>query len=121
MLVLDAFSSDAIPAHLLTREAFRVYERHLRPDGLLVVHVTNRYLDLKPVVRGVAAERGFFAVHVPSFECGTLWSSDWMLLLRDRRFADDDVISAASLPPLAGAKSVTWTDDWSDLLRAIRR
>ena len=55
VLVVDAFSSDAIPTHLLTREAFGVYLRHLAEGGVLAVHVTNRYVDLKPVVRGAAA------------------------------------------------------------------
>ena len=100
VLVLDAFSSDAIPAHLLTREAFAVYERHLRADGVIVVQVTNRYVDLKPVVRAVAAERGLAAVHVPSYERGTLWSSDWMLVTRARALLEDETVSAASLPPL---------------------
>ena len=58
VLVVDAFSSDSIPTHLLTREAFDVYLRHLASDGALAVHVTNRYLDLKPVVRGAAEELG---------------------------------------------------------------
>lgn len=121
VLVLDAFSSGAIPTHLLTREAFRVYERHLAEGAVLAVQVTNRHLDLKPVVRGVAAELGLAAVHVPSHERGHLWSSDWMLLARDRWIADDEVLSAASLPPPPGSRRVVWTDDWSDLMSVVRR
>ena len=56
LLVVDAFSSDSIPMHLMTREAFGVYRRHLRPGGLLLVHISNRYLDLKPVVAAAATE-----------------------------------------------------------------
>ena len=54
VLALDAFSSDAIPVHLLTEEAVEIYLRHLKPDGVLAVHVSNRYLDLEPVVANLA-------------------------------------------------------------------
>jgi hypothetical protein len=121
VLVLDAFSSDAIPTHLLTREAFAAYERHLRADGVVVVQVTNRFVDLKPVVRAIAAERGLAAVHVPSYERGTLWSSDWMLVTRARALLEDEAVSAASLPPLGRPQPVLWTDEWSDLWRVLRR
>ena len=121
VLVLDAFSSDAIPTHLLTREAFSVYERHLAPDGLLVVQVTNRWVDLKPVVRGTAAACELLARHVPSYERDTRWSSDWMLVARDPALLKDELIDAASLPPLAPATSVVWTDAWSDLFSVLKR
>jgi hypothetical protein len=107
--------------HLLTREAFGVYLRHLAPGGVLAVHVTNRYLDLKPVVRGAAAELGLYAEHVPSFEQSLLWSSDWMLVTRDRTLLEDELVRAATLPRLPGASTVVWRDDWSDLLGALKR
>jgi len=56
LLALDAFSSDAIPVHLLTREAFDVYERHLNPGGILAIHISNQYLDLEPVVVNLARQ-----------------------------------------------------------------
>src|SRR2546422_4110843 len=59
LLVLDAFSSDAIPVHLLTREAFELYQRHLRSGGIIAVHISNHYLDLEPVVVNVAKHFGF--------------------------------------------------------------
>ena len=61
LLVVDAFSSDSIPMHLLTGEAFDVYRRHLRPGGLLMVHITNRFLDIEPVIAAAAAEGGWAA------------------------------------------------------------
>jgi hypothetical protein len=121
VLVVDAFSSDAIPTHLLTVEAFAVYLRHLAEGGVIAVHVTNRYVDLKPVVRGAARALSLHAEHVPSSETGMLWSSDWMLVARGRAFFQDEVVSAATLPRLAGAGEVVWTDDWSNLLRVVRR
>lgn len=54
LLAMDAFSSDAVPAHLITSEAFTAYERHLKPDGILAVHVSNRFLDLAPVIQALA-------------------------------------------------------------------
>ena len=121
VLVVDAFSSDSIPVHLLTREAFGVYLRHLAPGGVIAVHVTNRYLDLKPVVRGAAAELGLDAEHVPSFEQSLLWSSDWMLVTREQALLEDELVRAATLPRLPGASTVVWRDDWSDLLGALKR
>jgi hypothetical protein len=121
VLAVDAFSSDAIPTHLLTVEAFAVYQRHLAAEGVLAVHVTNRYLDLKAVVRGAAGALSLQAEHVPSVEKGILWSSDWMLVARDRTVLDDEVVSAATLPRLPHADEVAWTDGWSNLLRVVKR
>ena len=59
LLVLDAFSGDAVPAHLLTAEAFEIYQRHLQPDGIMAVHISNRYLDLSPVLAGLAEQFGY--------------------------------------------------------------
>ena len=121
VLVVDAFSSDAIPTHLVTREAFAAYLRHLAEGGVLAVQITNRYVDLKPVVRGAARALALHAEHVPSLEKGVLWASDWMLVARDRTLLEEKVVSAATLPRLAGADEVLWTDDWSDLLRVVKR
>ena len=120
VLVLDAFSSDAIPTHLLTREAFALYRRHLGERGVVAVHVTNRYVDLEPVVRGAARALGLRALHVPSFERGVLWPSDWMLVSSDPWPEQDEAIGAASLPA-RGLADVLWTDDWSNLLRVLKR
>jgi predicted membrane-bound spermidine synthase len=54
VLIMDAFSSDAVPVHLLTKEAFEIYQRHLKPDGTILVNISNRYLDLRPVVENAA-------------------------------------------------------------------
>ena len=55
VLAMDAFSSDSVPMHLLTREAYQIYLRHLKPDGIIIVHISNRYLDLEPIVAQAAA------------------------------------------------------------------
>src|SRR5262249_38615102 len=82
VLAIDAFSGDAIPVHLLTREAFALYRDALREDGVLAVHVSNHYLDLPPIVRGLAAEQGRQAVRIETGddESRGLDSSTWMLV-----------------------------------------
>ena len=84
VLVLDAFSSDAIPMHLLTREAFQVYAKHLRgPGSVIAVHISNQTLDLRPVIAGIARDFGFHAVRVDLLPTGPFSQSDWILLSRD--------------------------------------
>lgn len=122
VLALDAFSSDAIPVHLLTREAFALYLRHLRAGGVLAVHVSNKYLDLKPVVRGLAGSLGLRAVLVDGRASGVLWSSDWVLVARDGALFADAEVDAAALPLAVSEPGLpVWTDAYSNLLGALRR
>ncbi|HXZ27054.1 MAG TPA: fused MFS/spermidine synthase [Terriglobales bacterium] len=121
LLVLDAFNSDAPPAHLLTQEAFRLYLARLKPEGVLAVNISNRALDLRPVVLAAAERFGLGVVWVyqapgDRFHPG----SSWMLLARDRaRLATPGLARAAS--PLAGAPPVRpWTDDFSNLYRVLK-
>jgi len=122
VLALDAFSGDAIPMHLLTREALSVYLGHLRAGGVLAVHVSNKYLDLKPVVRGLAGSLGLRAVLVDGRSSGVLWSSDWVLVARDGALFADAEIDAAALPlAVSEAGLPVWTDAYSNLLGVLRR
>jgi SAM-dependent methyltransferase len=122
VLVVDAFSGDSIPVHLLTREAFEVYFRHLRPDGILAVHVTNSYLDLSHPVAAVAHDLGREAHLIVNEEdeASATFSSDWMLIgtQLSRRFA---WIGAKETPvaPLPGRG--VWTDDYSNLWEAMHQ
>jgi hypothetical protein len=128
ILVLDAFSSDAAPIHLLTREAFELYWRHLKPDGILAVHITAVHLDLSPVVRGMARLFDKESVRIIDRpEGGSLvtWSY-WVLVTSNREFLSDPrvrtrtrVWSAAPHPP-RGEAEIVWTDDYSDLLRVVK-
>ena len=126
LLVLDAFSSDAIPVHLMTREAFASYKRVLTEHGLLLVHISNRRLDLEPVVGALAKDAGMAAlvrnhdlaneVQNKTFEYG----SDWVIIARH----------AEDLGPLAtdtrwrklreSPPDKMWTDDYSNLLSVIK-
>jgi SAM-dependent methyltransferase len=127
LLIADAFSSDAIPLHLITREAIEMYRRKLSPDGLLVFHVSNQSLDLRPILGAIARE-----LHLFSYFCADLpppegwpphWvgkdSSAWMIVARGER--DLRTIPRGdrwvSYVPAPSARA--WTDDRTDLLSAF--
>ena len=89
ILVVDAFSSDAIPIHLLTREALEMYFRKLSADGVLAVHISNRHLDLQPVLGNLARELGLIGLHEDDDEAEKrpvlgIWNSKWAVLARRR-------------------------------------
>jgi hypothetical protein len=125
VLIVDAFSSDAIPVHLLTREAFALYERVLDQHGVLFVHISNKHLDLKPVVASLAKDARLVALmedHEPDEKVdGDLaYPSEWVALARTR----DDLGSLAidsrwtPLPSRTGYQP--WTDDYSNVFSVIR-
>lgn len=115
LLVLDAFSSDAIPVHLLTTEAFDVYARHVAPGGLLLVHVTNRHFDLVPVVRAQAQRLGWRAeVRRDEGDGRSLMRTTWVWMGPDQPFFEAPVILQATAD-WPQARRVLWTDDYSSL------
>jgi len=119
LVVLDAFSSDAIPAHLLTEEAVRTYRRKLAPGGLLAFHVTNRHLDLAPVLAAQAADLGMAAlVRTDSAVAPPAAVSTWVVLAR----RDGDLGRLRARPgwepvPVDGTRA--WTDDYSSLVQVL--
>jgi len=118
LLILDAFSGDAIPVHLLTREAFATWFRHLKPGGVLAVHTSNLYLNLAPVVRKAADSyhRSAFIVSSRSNHAIGTNASQWVLIGPPDRLAP-----FASLQPLAEApRQRLWTDDYSSIARILR-
>ncbi len=134
VLVLDAFSGDAVPVHLLTREAFALYDRHLAANGVIAAHISNRALDLTPVLYGLAEERGMLALNFQQLDtpAGSFVSkSSWMVLSRDAEFLKRLV---AETKPLRDAGRVQiyrgdpsrfgrippWTDRSSNLWRILR-
>ena len=122
VLVLDAFSSDAIPMHLLTREAFGTYVRHLRgPDSVIVVHITNKTLRLAPVLAGIAQEFHWNAVRThPTWMPGLSSQSDWILLSRSFPLQAIPPLKQVSVPFPGQARPILWTDDYSDLFHVMR-
>ncbi len=131
LIVLDAFSSDAIPVHLLTREAIELCMRKLRPDGLLAIHLTNQYLDLEPVVEAAAAHLGLAGL-AKSVTVGTADElveakdrSTWAVLARDRDplepLNEDGSWIVLPLPDGGEDRSrYLWTDDRASILPVLR-
>jgi len=122
VLVIDAFSGDAIPVHLLTREAVALYLRRLKPDGILAIHTSNTYLDLNPVVKLLADDAGCESRFISNNDDSRklIDASDWMLLTRNQDFLlklDETTLQdSVEVPP----KLRVWTDDYNNLFQILR-
>jgi spermidine synthase len=122
VLVVDAFSGDSIPVHLLTREAVELYRQRLKPGGVIALHVSNTHLALAPVVGRIAAELGLQAAFIadPGVEGDPSTSvSDWVLLADERSVLDLPLIREATTPLPQGEGTRTWTDDYSNILQVL--
>jgi hypothetical protein len=144
VLVLDAFSGDAIPTHLLTRESFEIYRKHVNTDdGIIAVHISNKYLDLVPVVRGLTEhfKLGSVRIHVDGEGRGA-YSSEWICVTNNQTFlethADDDEYDGKRWPSFmfyaeqrkphaafetirSWPRSILWTDAYSNLFDIVMR
>jgi spermidine synthase len=122
VLVIDAFSGDAIPLHLLTTQALDLYKRHLAANGILAFHISNQHVDLEPEVALLAKAAGMDAMRVstpPNDNLGE-FSATWMLLTNSPTFFHEpEVFNHASKPTLNPRVRV-WTDDYSSLLPILR-
>ena len=129
LLVLDAFSGDAIPTHLLTQEAMQSYLRHLRPNGLIAIHISNLHFDLRRVTDALAAASD---LHSITLETAPVMDSDtgtqslidpgsrWVLLARDAELLNRPrYTEIAAHDPLPSARHVLWTDDFSNLIEVL--
>ncbi len=125
LLILDAFSSDAIPVHLLTREALAIYLQKLAPGGIILFHISNRYVQLEPVVANLALDAGAAALieeYEPTSEDeATVGASSSTWVAVARRSADLGSLATDDRwrPPLADARIGVWTDDYSDIFRTL--
>ena len=119
VLAIDAFAGDSIPVHLLSREAFAVYFRHLRPDGVLALHVSNTALALAPVAERVAASLGHDSRHIHASDDSRMArsESDWVLVSAGDRFAYNVPGKRRGKGAL---RASLWTDDYSNLLEALK-
>jgi len=121
VLAVDAFSSDAIPIHLLTKEALVTYWRHLREDGILALHVSNRFLDLKPVVRRLAEDLGHDVLYIKNKDRDSrhVDSASWMLMTSNDVFLRQEAVhhDERDVPP----PGPLWTDDFSSLFELIKK
>ena len=123
VLVMDAFSGDSIPTHLITLQAMRGYLRHLGTQGVLAVHISNKYLDLKPVMAAAAQELGLVALLRDIDEQDEdpyCFGSTWVLLMSPERAQalPDAMREARRLQPQPGFRA--WTDDFSNLLTILK-
>ena len=121
VLAIDAFSSDAIPMHLLTAEALAIYRKHMKPGGIIAFHVTNRYLDLAPVVQRLAEAQGMQSVFIYDDTSDGMTSiSDWVLVTDDPKSLEAPQISDVSVPvePRPGLK--LWTDDFNNIVQVLK-
>jgi hypothetical protein len=121
VIAVDAFSGDAIPLHLLTAEAGDLYKRHLVAGGALLLHISNRALDLEPVTRGLAAHMGWTAVLFasgPQEEIGEL-SAHWVLITNNTALLNYPLL-AGSVSHWGDTAPIQWTDDFSSLWHVVR-
>lgn len=125
VLAVDAFSGDSIPVHLLTKEAFQLYFRHLKgPDGVLVVHVSNKHLRLGPVVERIATSLGLKTLEIDNEEIddAQVFSSDWVIVYRpEASIGRIPLVTTAGQPVAARPELRTWTDDYSNLFQIWKR
>ena len=121
VLAIDAFSSDAIPIHLLTTECGDIYRKQLRPGGVLAIHISNRFLELDPITRGMAEHLGWHAVRIENDDDDStgVFSSTWVLLT-----SSDDFINAPDIQDVDTEwdetdRTLHWTDDYSGLWQVL--
>ena len=123
VLAVDAFAGDAIPVHLITREALAVYLRHMKPDGIVAFHVSNRFLRLIPVVARIAKEDGAHAILVSDNpeDDSSRSRTDWVLVSRSRAALHSRrILQAGAAPALDEPRWRTWTDDYSNLVQILK-
>ena len=121
VIAVDAFSGDAIPVHLLTRQALALYRKHLRPDGIIAFHVSNQFINLEPVVAGIARDAGLDAVAVDTHEddLNGFYSTDWVLVTGNQAFLRRPELAGAV--PLARRPDLkTWTDSYSSVFPLLK-
>lgn len=123
LLALDAFSSDAIPIHLLTAEGLSLYLEHLRERGVIAVHISNRHLNLQPVVERLAETLGLATVTISDDNEDSWWiyRSTWMLLARDREAFSAQEIQDRVIPRSNKTDTMSiWTDEHASLIDVLR-
>jgi spermidine synthase len=125
MMILDAYNSDSLPLHLITREALALYLRKLAPDGVLAFHISTRHLDLQSVLANLARNAGLFALHMNDYsslaeaERGH-YPSHWLIMTRRPESVQSLENSGFWQPPGSRDGVGVWTDDYASLFRVWR-
>ena len=124
LIAVDAFTSDSIPVHLVTLQAFDVYERHLKTGGVLAFHISNRYLNLEPVLRRICESRTLNMVVCESSESPEAFThvSSWVLISENTDILENPAIvfSGTVLDEISGGEVSLWTDQFSNLMEVLR-
>lgn len=122
VLAIDAFSSDAIPVHLITSEAMGIYLRHMKPDGVIAFHVTNRFLDLVPVVDALAEAHGLHAMWIADEgnDEELASRSDWVLVSASTKILGKPRIADRATPIKRRPDWRLWTDDFNNILQVLK-
>jgi spermidine synthase len=123
ILVLDTFSSDSIPIHLVTKEAFTLYLEHLAPNGVIAAHISNRHLNLQPVLWKLAQEFNLQMVMInkPASADAGSFPSEWVVLTQDPLLFEIPAIKSRAIPFTDFDSSVRlWTDDYSNLFQILK-
>ena len=121
VLAVDAFSGDSVPIHLITAEAMQVYLRHMQADGIIAFHVTNRFLNLAPVVEKIALAQGLQVAFVHDEAADSdLRRTDWVLVSRSPQRLQTPLVQSASsaIKPIPGLR--LWTDDFNNLFGVLK-
>jgi hypothetical protein len=126
IIALDAFSSDAIPMHLVTREALQIYLARLAPDGVLAFHISNRHINLEPVLAKLAEQANLTALirrdRIPDDESTNgKSSSDWLVMARRREDLGALTADARWAPAATNPRVALWTDDFSNILAVLSK
>ncbi len=122
VLVVDAFSGDAIPLHLLTAEALALYRKHLTPGGVVAFHISNQHVNLEPAIALLAQNAGMQAMRVssPAHDDRGEFSASWVLVSSDAAFFAQPEVAAAARPAKSQPGLRLWTDDYSSLLPLLQ-
>ncbi len=122
VLAVDAFSGDAVPVHLVTREALAIYLKHIKPNGSVAFHITSRYLSLAPVIKKLADDAGYQAVMIADRSKGSRYSSnsDWVIVTKNKSLLNDPSVrkNSVRIDNVAGMR--IWTDDFSNLFQILK-
>ena len=119
ILAIDAFSGDSIPVHLLTREAFELYFAHLKKDGIIAIHISNRYIDFEPVLQAVIKHFGIKAILVETLK-KKHYNSRWVLISGNNGFLTDPNIESSGCGLKKSKEIKLWTDEYSSLWNVLK-
>jgi hypothetical protein len=119
VLAVDAFNSDSIPTHLLTLECADLYRRHLKPDGLLLFHTSNKALDLAPVTRAIAAHLGWRSQQFSTELTPGGARVKWVVVSNNGTFMDNPIVGMGKDPGVQSTRMEKWTDDFTSPWRIL--